>query len=293
MTPRPLLECVVNVSEGRSTATLERLAEEVSASLMDLHLDPHHHRSVFTLGGPAVEEAARALTSQAVALVDLRTHSGAHPRLGVVDVVPFVPLEGSTPADAVAARDRFAAWAATTLDLPCFLYGPERPLPEVRRRAWLDLAPDRGPARPHPTAGAVCVGARPLLVAYNLWLEDADLALARELARELRGPAVRALGLDLGGRAQVSCNLVAPSVVGPDRVYDAVAGRARISRAELVGLVPRATLEAIPPERWAQLDLSRDRTIEARLAALPHRVGSPTARDPAGDDDAASGSGQG
>jgi glutamate formiminotransferase len=274
-----VLECVVNLSEGRSAAILARLTQAVSASLLDLHADPHHHRAVFTLGGPAAEDAARALTRQAVALLDLRSHSGAHPRLGVVDVVPFVPLQGSTMADAVVARDRFAMWAATTLDLPCFLYGPERTLPEVRRRAWADLAPDQGPGRPHPTAGGACVGARPPLVAYNLWLEEADLALARQIARELRGPAVRALSLELGGEAQVSCNLIDPARMGPDRVYDAVAGRAPIARAELVGLIPAAVLKGIPRQRWAELDLGEDRTIEARLAALPHPGGPANARD--------------
>ncbi|HZD65483.1 MAG TPA: hypothetical protein VE152_05255 [Acidimicrobiales bacterium] len=262
-----MLECVINVAEGRSDELLSRLAEPAAGSLLDVHADADHHRSVFTLGGPSVEEAARGLTERAVALLDLRTHTGAHPRLGVVDVVPFVPLDGDDLTPALAARERFADWAATTLGLPSFFYGPERSLPDVRRRAFADLLPDRGPARAHPSAGACSVGARLPLVAYNVWLDGGSLQLARAIAADLRGPAVRALGLDLAGRAQVSCNLVSPTQVGPAAVYDAVAARAPVARAELVGLVPRVVLEPIPPGRWAELDVGEDRTIEARLAA--------------------------
>jgi glutamate formiminotransferase len=162
----PLLECVVNISEGCRRDVLDRLARCAGDHLLDVHTDPDHHRSVFTLAGPDVEEAARSLATAAVDAIDLRTHEGAHPRLGAVDVVPFVPL-GPTPfPDAVAARDRFAAWAGASLHLPCFLYGPERSLPDLRRHAFRTLRPDAGPAEPHPSAGACAVGARPVLVAY-------------------------------------------------------------------------------------------------------------------------------
>jgi glutamate formiminotransferase len=189
----------------------------------------------------------------------------------VVDVVPFVPLGGAPLDDAVAARDRFARWAAATLDLPCFLYGPERSLPEVRRTAFTTLAPDHGPDHPHPTAGACAVGARPLLVAYNLWLAEPDLTRARAIAADLRGPAVRALGLPVGDHVQVSVNLTDPLQVGPAEIYDAVAGRVAVARAELVGLLPDAVLRAVDPARWPQLDLGPERTIEARLAAREAR----------------------
>jgi glutamate formiminotransferase len=189
-----------------------------------------------------------------------------HPRLGVVDVVPFVPLDGESMASAVGARDAFAAWAASELGVPCFLYGPERSLPEVRRRAFVDLRPDTGPPAPHPTAGACCVGARPVLVAYNVWLSTADVAVARRVAAAVRSPELRALGLACGDRVQVSMNLVQPLVVGPADAYDAVAALAPPAGAELVGLVPSAVLDRIPPSRWPELDLTRDRTIEARLA---------------------------
>ncbi|HVA43215.1 MAG TPA: hypothetical protein VNF50_07020 [Acidimicrobiales bacterium] len=290
-----LLECVPNLSEGRDPSLLGRLAAVAGPGLLDVHTDPDHHRSVFTLAGPDVEEAIRALARLAVADLDLSAHAGVHPRLGVIDVVPFVPLAvvplavvppavGAGAADgagqavrvggdgaaglgsALGARDRFASWAAEELGLPCFLYGPERSLPEVRRRAFRDLAPDIGPEQPHPRAGAVAVGARGVMVAYNLWLEDQSSDTARSLAARLRNPQVRALGFDLNGRAQLSFNLIDPLRTGPAEVYDrAVELGARIERAEVVGLVPAALLEQIPSGRWAQLDLRPEATIEARL----------------------------
>jgi glutamate formiminotransferase / 5-formyltetrahydrofolate cyclo-ligase len=258
-----VLECVVNVSEGRDQAAVAAIAAAAGSDLLDVHTDPDHHRSVLTLVG---EEAPRAVTVEAVARLDLTEHVGAHPRFGVVDVVPFVPLAGADLADAERARDEFARWAAVTLDLPCFLYGPDRDLPTIRRRAFVDLAPDAGPAEPHPTAGAVAVGARLPLVAYNLWV-DASPAEAREIARSLRGPAVRALAFALASGVQVSCNLVDPERFGPAQARDAVAERAHVRRAELVGLLPESVLRSVPAHRWTELDLDADRTIEARLEA--------------------------
>ena len=273
-----MLECVVNISEGRDHDALAAIGGAAGPELLDVHLDPDHHRAVLTLVG---EEAPRAVAVEAVARLDLGRHRGAHPRIGVVDVVPFVPLQGSAPADAVAARDRFATWIADELGVPAFRYGPlgpltgpgwtgrdgERTLPEVRRHAFEDLAPDAGGPGPHPTAGAVAVGARPVLVAYNLWLAEPDLALARAIAADLRSPAVRALGLQVGGAVQVSMNLIDPTRTGPADVMDAVAAVAPVARAELVGLLPAAVLDATPSTRWEELDLARERTIEARVAA--------------------------
>jgi glutamate formiminotransferase len=260
-----VLECVANISEGRDPAVLGALTTAAGSDLLDLHSDPHHHRSVLTLVGDA---AIRSVARVAVERIDLGDHAGVHPRIGVVDVVPFVPYgDDSTLADAIAARDAFAAWAADELAVPCFTYGPERSLPDVRRHAFGALAPDRGPGTPHPTAGAIAVGARPVLVAYNLWLAEPDLAAARRIAAALRGPAVRALGLAVGTRVQVSCNLVDPLRVGPADVHDRVAALAPVAGAELVGLVPAPVLRAVDPGRWAELDLAEDRTIEARLSA--------------------------
>lgn len=263
-----MLECVVNVSEGRDADVLAALADAAGDDLLDVHADPHHHRSVLTLVG---EDAPRRVARVAVDRIDLRDHRGVHPRLGAVDVVPFVPLGAAPVDDAVAARERYLRWSADELGVPAFRYGPERSLPELRRRAFVELAPDAGGPQPHRTAGATAVGARPVLVAYNVWLAEADVALARRIAAEVRGPAVRALGLPVGDRVQVSMNLVAPAEVGPAAAFDAVARRSPVAGAELVGLVPAAVLGATPRHRWAELDLADDRTIEARLESTGRR----------------------
>lgn len=261
-----MLGCAINVSEGTDRALIGALAEAGQENLLDVHSDFHHNRSVLTLAGPGVEDAARRLVAAAVGLIDIRRHSGAHPRLGAADVVPFAPLGSSTLGHAVAARDRFARWAAVELGLPCFVYGPERSLPDVRRSAFATVVPSTGPRHPHPTAGAVAVGARGPLVAYNLWLAPGSrVELARKVAAAVRGPAIRTLGLEVGGQAQVSCNLIEPLAVGPDAAFDAVARHAEVERAELVGLAPAEVLRAIPSSRWEALDLSPSRTIEARL----------------------------
>ncbi len=276
-----MLECVVNVSEGRDPAVVGAIAVAGGQSLLDVHSDPDHNRSVLTLAGPApaLEDAVRAVARATLELVDVRRHEGVHPRLGALDVVPFVPVDaGGSPArpgddltPALEARDRFAAWAGQELSLPCFCYGPGRSLPEVRRGAFGALAPDTGPPARHPSAGACAVGARSALVAYNVWLTTPDLAVARAVATAIRGPAVRALGLAVGGVAQVSCNLVDPFAFGPAQTYDAVRRLAEeagtgVARAELVGLAPAAVVGAVPATRRRALDLDPDRTVEARLS---------------------------
>jgi glutamate formiminotransferase len=260
-----VLECVINVSEGRDGAPLRAIVAAAGNTVLDLHRDEHHNRAVLTLAGEGVEAAARDVATAAVAMLDVSDHIGVHPRIGVIDVVPFVPLDGSTIDDAVTARDAFARWAGGELGVPCFLYGAERSLPDVRRGAFTTLPPDTGPRVPHPTAGACAVGARDVLVAYNLWLADSSLATAKAIARAIRSPAVRALGLQVGGAVQVSCNLISPLDTGPAEIYDRVGRDAAVARAELVGLLPLDVLRAVPPARWELLDLSEDRTIEARL----------------------------
>lgn len=260
-----MLLCAINVSEGRSAPVVDALAAAAGDDLLDVHTDPHHNRTVLTVVG---DEAARAVATVAVGRIDLRQHEGAHPRLGALDVVPFVPWAVAELDEAEAARDRFAQWLGANLGVPAFIYGGDgRPtLPEIRRHAFARVDPDAGPNRPHPSAGATAVGARHPLVAYNLWLVQPDPVLARSLARTLRGPAVRALGLVVGRHVQVSCNLLDPAAVGPAAVYDSVAALTPVARTELVGLVPQAVLRATDRRRWAELDLSEDRTVEARLA---------------------------
>lgn len=252
----------MNVSEGRDRDVLVRLASSVAGDVLDIHTDQDHNRSVFTLVG---EDAPRHLTETALQLMNLTDHSGVHPRIGVVDVVPFVPLFGSSWADAVTARNNFADWAATELHVPCFLYGDERTLPDIRRGAWDQLQPDVGPTEPHSTAGGICVGARPPLIAYNLWLKDVDLAATKKIASQVRSESIRTLGLQVGDYTQVSINLVQPNVSNPAHAFDAVRKYADIHHAELVGLLPREVLVSIPVGRWEELDLAEERTIEWRL----------------------------
>ncbi len=261
-----MLAAVINVSEGRDLECIASIARAAGNHCLDVHTDADHHRSVFWLAGPDLDDAARALTRAALERLDLTNHDGIHPRIGVVDVVPFVPIgDGATIHDAVTARDAFAAWAGNELGLPCFLYGTHHTLPEVRKRAFVDLGPDTGPLAAHRTAGACAVGARHQLVAYNLWLDGHDLATAKAIAAAVRSPDVRALGLQVGAFVQVSCNLINPTRFGPADIYDAVLPHAAVARAELVGLIGRDVLALAPRDRWTELDLGENRTLEARL----------------------------
>lgn len=265
-----MIEAVVNVSEGRRREVVEEIAAQAGSFLLDVHSDPHHNRSVLTLFGDAhgVVEAALKVARTTVSLVDLSRHEGVHPRLGAVDVVPFVPY-GSPLDEALVARRRFAEELAGDA-VPCFYYGPERSLPEVRKRAWTTLWPDVGPREPHPSAGATCVGVRGVLVAYNL-VVDGSPELARRVAAQVRGPALRALGLRLGEAAQVSINLIDPDRLGPAEAFDAVGALVPVLAAELVGLVPERVRARIPSTRWDALGLGGAVTIEERAEARRER----------------------
>ena len=231
--------------------------------MLDVHRDLDHHRSVLTVAGPArpLEDALVRLTQAALEVIDLRRHSGVHPRLGAVDVVPFVPLTASDLPAAVGAARRYAARVAE-LGIPAFLYqaateGAALSLPDVRRRAFGDLPPSAGGPAPHPTAGAVAVGARGFLVAFNVDLDTTRVRIARQIATRVRErdgglPHVRALGfkLDSWAACQVSMNLTRPLVTGVGAAYQEVAGLARdlgvgVLRSELVGLAPRHSLPRV------------------------------------------------
>jgi glutamate formiminotransferase len=290
-----VLECVVNISEGRRPEVVDSVAAACGPALLDVHTDPDHHRSVLTLAGPeeAVVEAALALARAAIERIDLSVHAGVHPRLGAVDVVPFVPLppeglEADGMAEAVAAARRWGERAAAELGIPMFLYGGADPqgrsLPDVRRTAFRDRRPDFGPPAPHPTAGAVALGARPYLAAINCELDGgpanglaADLAAARAVARAVRErdgglPGVRALGFILASksRAQVSMNLVDLPATGVETACEAVRREAErhgrsVTAVELVGLLPAAELARCSKGFLTWAGLSADQTIEARV----------------------------
>lgn len=284
-----MLIAVVNISEGRDRSVLDALAAACGPALLDRHVDPDHHRSVFTLSGPGAdgaERGAHGLTLAAADLLDLRDHEGVHPRLGAIDVVPFVSpaRDGASRAHAVGAAKRFAVWAERQFELPSFLYGDADPLgrtlPEVRRDAYRRRFPDFGPKTPHSTLGSVAVGARAPMVAVNVDLASDDVAAARSIARRVRErdgglPGVRALGFALGsrGRVQVSMNLVDLPATGIETACRTVESEARVrglavDRVELVGLLPAAELLRCSPAflEWAGLEPTE--TVEARLAAV-------------------------
>lgn len=277
----PSLECVPNVSEGRRPEAVARLAAAASSGpgvrLLDRTSDPDHNRSVFTLAGDAegLHQGLLALYETALAEIDLSRHQGVHPRVGAVDVTPFVPL-GETPmAEAVAAAERLGAEVARRFGIPVYLYEsaarrPERTrLAGIRRGgfegfpariadpAWV---PDFGPARVHPTAGVTVVGARFFLIAFNAVLDTPDAAVARAIARRVREsdgglPAVRALGVPLASRglAQVSMNLVdyrrTPLLAAFRRVeQEAAALGAGVLEGEVIGLLPAAAARGLRPE---------------------------------------------
>ena len=299
MTRRLIVECVPNVSEGRDPARLARVAAAVRATpgvtLADVHADPDHHRSVFTfLGEPAtVAAGAGALAEAVLAEIDMREHRGIHPRIGALDVLPFVPLSDTPMSVAVTLAHEVGATLATRHALPVYYYGeaarrPERrALRELRHGEYEGLAarlggeegrPDDGPARFDPRRGAVLVGARGVLVAYNVWLASDDLAAARAIAREVRAsggglPAVQALGLPLAsrGRVQVSMNLLDHRVTSIPAAYDRVAQAAArrgiaIERAELVGLAPRAAFAGRAPASVGLPEFTSAQELDVHLA---------------------------
>lgn len=296
-----LIECVANVSEGRDAAILTEVAAAVrrvpGVRLADVHADPDHHRSVYTwLGAPAeVETAALALTAAVVARVDMRRHRGVHPRLGAVDVLPFVPLAGASMDDAVASAHRVGRAVAAAHDLPVYYYGaaarrPERRrLPDVRRGQYEGLAgrlgtpggePDEGPARFDPRAGAVTIGARNVLVAYNVWLATDDVQAARAIAGEVGErsgglPAVLAIGVALPARGAVAVamNLVDHRITAIPAAHDRVVSAAHrrgiaVARGELVGLAPRAAFGARSPASVGIPALRADQYLDTHVEAM-------------------------
>jgi glutamate formiminotransferase len=275
-----ILEAVPNVSEGRNESCIAAFGRALGAhgcSLLDVHSDADHNRSVFTLvGGP--QEIADSLVAAArtvVGHIDMRVHEGAHPCIGALDVVPIAYLREDdrelAQDEALAVANRLAA----ELDLPVFVYGELASADHRRERSFFrdggvealgarmasgELAPDFGPTRMHPTAGAALVGARPPLVAFNVELDTADIGIAKQIAakvREANGglPGVRAIGVKLATRgvAQVSTNVQNPFAVPLADVVEAVRAGAEplgasVAAAELVGLAPAAALDGFPPD---------------------------------------------
>lgn len=301
MPPRELIQCAANVSEGRRRELIDELAALIAAvpgiRLCDVHSDIDHNRSVYTWLGAAdaCREALLAVARIALQKIDLRLHQGVHPRLGALDVVPFVPF-GSTSLEACAELARqVAAELAAAFDLPVYLYehacpdGSCRPLPQLRGRGFEayagipltgDRRPDYGPGQLHPTAGAAIVGAREPLLAYNIDLAGADIETARAIAAQVREkggglPGVRALGLylPLQNRIQISMNLTRPRVTSMAAVTAevarlAAAHGASVSGCELVGALRIEDLAASLREATGSLEISSAQVLDLQAAEL-------------------------
>ena len=292
-----LVECVPNVSEGRRADVIAAIAASIAAPgvhLLDQSSDPSHNRSVYTFAGEAsaVRDAAQRLVETAIGSIDLRTHEGVHPRIGAVDVVPFVPLDGTDMDECVRLAKDVARSVSDKFGLPVFLYeeaaatDERRNLADVRRGGLNGLAhrmkqpewrPDFGPDRPHPSAGATAIGARQILIAYNINLASNRTSVAKRIASVIRTsngglPFLKAMGVQLEHRGivQVSMNLTNYKETSMTAVFDAVAREAsadgvRILESEIVGLVPA---DALPPDPARRLKVRKedlDRVLEERL----------------------------
>ena len=287
-----LIECVPNFSEGRDAAVVHAIEEAIASApgvlMLRAESDADHNRSVITFAGlpDAVREGALRGIAKAVERIDLRKHTGVHPRIGAADVVPFIPLDGAALADCVGIAHQTGEAVWERLGVPVYFYeaaatSSERARLENCRRGGFEspsLAPDLGGPNLHPYAGGCVIGARNLLIACNINLETADVGIARAIARKIRAssgglPFVKAMGVNLASRglAQVSMNLTNFEQTGLDRVYSAVraeAGRVGVSIAgvEIVGLVPRKAIDmaAARDPWWKNFDPSL--ILENRLA---------------------------
>ena len=272
-----LVECVPNFSEGRKPEVVEQIARAIASAngitVLNRHIDPDHNRSVITFVGPPekiVEGALRAV-AKAAELIDLRRHGGEHPRIGATDVLPFVPVSGTTIDDCVALAHEAGNRIWRELSIPVYFYeraalrSDRKRLEHVRGHGFEklreeiamnpDRAPDIGGPSLHPSAGAIAVGARPFLIAFNVTLETSDIMIARRIARVVRErdgglPFVKALGFELRSRGivQVSMNLTNYEQTSIAHAFEAVREEAdrlnvKVRGAEIVGLVPRAAFD--------------------------------------------------
>ncbi len=296
-----LVECVPNVSEGRRPEVVDEIVAAFAVPgvmVLDHSSDPDHHRTVITLmgPGPALVEAAAAGARACARLIDLNRHRGVHPRMGALDVLPFVPFGAETrlrggddpDLDCVSLAERAGQRIAAEAGVPVYLYGAAARHPgwaalaAVRGRGFEALraaprVPDFGGPGLHPTAGATAAGAREILIAYNVELAGADLALARRIASAVRErdgglPALRAMGVPLEGQGlvQVSMNLLDWRATPPATAYAAVAALAerngaRVEASEIVGLVPAGALDGVDPADLRLRNLTPDMLLETRL----------------------------
>ncbi len=296
-----IIECVPNFSEGRDRGRIRSLVAAAAgvsgAWVLDVHSDPDHNRTVITLAGEpeAVAEAALRAAGAAARIINLNQHRGAHPRIGAIDVLPFVPAENATMQDCIAIAHQTGRRIWERFRIPVYFYQaaalcPERAALEAIRRGQFEAlrtealanparAPDLGGPGLHPTAGAVAVGARNFLIAFNIALDTQDVSVARDIARAIRAsagglPGVKALGIALPSRgiSQVTMNLTDIGRTSLEQAYEAVEKQARrhgcaIAGTEIVGLVPQHAVERISGRFRRLLNLGSDQIFEYRLIA--------------------------
>ena len=294
-----IVECVPNFSEGRRKEVVDEIVAAITSvdgvRLLDRETDPDHNRSVITFVGDraAVSEAAFRAAKTAVARIDMNHHKGEHPRVGALDVLPFVPIAGVTMEDCVALARSVGKRIADELQVPVYLYEAaamrpdRRALPDVRRGEYEglkvaietdpDRKPDFGPAKLHPTAGASVVGARPILIAWNVNLRTTDLGIAKRIAKAIREsdgglPAVRAKGFALADRGlvQVSMNMVDYRKTSLVQAYEAIRKlaakeRVEIAESEIIGLVPLDAILEGATQYFKLARFHRNQVLEARL----------------------------
>jgi len=287
-----MIECVPNFSEGRNPHTIAALARVIGhvngIAVLGFESDADHHRSVITFAGEpeAVLEAAVRAAGKAAELIDLRQHIGVHPRIGAADVVPFVPLDGSTLEDCVAIAQRAGGEIWQRFRVPVYFYEAAAKVPSrqrlerVRKPGFDGLPPDVGDIAEHPTAGAVMVGARNFLIAYNINLTTPDAAIAKQIAAKIRESSggfrfVKAMGLHLPslGLAQVSMNLTNFTAIPLEDLYAAVEAEAArlgtaIAESELIGFIPRAAFDQSPAFFRRIRGFDDSRIIETRIGQL-------------------------
>ncbi len=291
-----LIECVPNFSEGRDPAVIDAIAAAITAArgrVLDRSLDAWHNRAVITFVAEPHDIVAAAFAAIRTARdrIDLSQHSGVHPRIGAADVVPFVPLDGTTMDDCIRAARELADRVGAELQIPVYLYdqAAQRPqyrnLADVRHGGTTALEqtigstrpPDAGPAHLHPTAGAVAIGARHFLGAFNVFVgHAAHLSQAKAIAAELRAangglPGLKALGLVVDGQAQVSMNVTDLDAVALHEAFDAVAAAAatrgiEVTHSEIIGLVPQHTIEQAFASRIMLRDARDSVSLEYRIA---------------------------
>ena len=292
-----LIECVPNFSEGRRLSVINKIADSSKkvkgVKVLDVEWDRSHNRSLVTIVGTPEDilKAAFEMVKTATKLIDMRKHKGEHPRIGATDVIPFIPVSGTTINECVVLSNKLARKVADELKIPVYMYEASAKkknrinLADIRKGEYEGLRkeietnperkPDYGPSQMHPTAGATVIGARKYLVAYNVNLETKDVEIAKKIAGKIREkdgglPGVKALGFKVGGFAQVSINLVDFEKTNFDEAYRAIEKEAKklnvkIKNSEIYGMIPLEAVTRAAKNSFKIEGLKSDQILEKRL----------------------------